>query len=221
MSASNNWQDDANEVVDQTGRDAEMTTMIWLNFLVIQLAYTLSTAALDLQRRSWRWSFFLLCLRPSQIVLSTAHRSLRPFLTKLNLIFLVLSSTLFLSSPSEAIDIICPKKILTTQSLDKQELGWQEFVRPDADGKTDTFSYASGISIYWDDPKKIIELRPDKDTSNDPSWSFKKVPPGTPPLYMACHYFETRIGFIRALPSNVKKCTAMRGGILRCEVFEP
>ncbi len=33
----------------------------------------------------------------------------------------------------------------------------------------------SGISIYWDDPKKIIELRPDKDTSNDPSWSFKKA----------------------------------------------
>lgn len=102
-----------------------------------------------------------------------------------------------------------------------QEVGWQEFVRPNADGKIDAYSYVSGISIYWDDPKKIMELRPDKDTSKDSSWSFKKVPPGTPPLYMACHYFETRIGFIKALPLNIKRCTAKRSGILRCEVFEP
>jgi hypothetical protein len=139
----------------------------------------------------------------------------------MNRISLVFGVIVSLSSPSEAVEFVCPKKILTTQRLDKSELGWTEFVRPDGDGKINTYSYVSGISIYWDDPKKIMELVPDNESAIDPSWSFKKAPPGTPPLYMACNYFQTRIGFVKALPINVKKCTAKRGGILQCDVFKP
>jgi hypothetical protein len=123
--------------------------------------------------------------------------------------------------PSDALQLICPERIVTTQRLDKQEVGWQEFVRPNGDGGVDTYAYASGTSIYEDDPKKLFELKPDNETARDPSWSFVKAPPGTPPLYMVCHYFETRILFIKALPPNLKKCTSRRGGILQCDVFKP
>jgi hypothetical protein len=64
-------------------------------------------------------------------------------------------------------------------------------------------------------------LMPDNEMARDPSWSFTKAPPGTPPLYMACNYFETRIQFVKVLPMNVRKCTAKRGGILQCDVFKP
>lgn len=150
-----------------------------------------------------------------------ASTQLKRYSSKTNHFALVFGAILSLSAPSEALEITCPKKILTTQRLDKPEAGWQEFVRPNGDGKIDTYSYASGISIYLDDPKKIMELKPDNERTRYPSWSFTEAPPGTPPLYMACSYFETRIGFVKVLPINVKKCTAKRGGILQCDVFKP
>lgn len=125
------------------------------------------------------------------------------------------------ASPGEALEVVCPERIETTQRLDKQQVGWKEFVRPNGDGSTDTYAYVSGISIYEDDPNKLFELKPDNEATREPSWSFIKAPPGAPPLHMACHYFETRIQFVRALPSNVKKCTAKRGGVLQCDVFNP
>lgn len=48
-----------------------------------------------------------------------------------------------------------------------------------------------------------------------------KLPAGAPPLYMECHYDQTRIKFVRALPANAKKCTAKRGGVLQCDLFKP
>jgi hypothetical protein len=139
----------------------------------------------------------------------------------MNRVAVLLGLSFFVASSCEALEIVCPEKILTSQRLDKQEAGWEAFVRPDGEGKVATYSYASGISVYSDDPKKIIELRPDRESAGEPSWSFSKAPPGTPPLYMACHYFDTRFQFIKALPANVKKCTAKRGGILQCDEFKP
>ncbi|MBH9553070.1 STY0301 family protein [Inhella gelatinilytica] len=125
------------------------------------------------------------------------------------------------ASTSHALDIVCPEKILTTQKLDGQAAGWKEFVRPNGKGSVDTYSYASGISIYYGDPEEIAELKPDSEMARNPSWSFVKAPPGTPLIYMACHYHETRIQFVRALPANVKKCTSKPGGLLQCELFKP
>jgi hypothetical protein len=122
--------------------------------------------------------------------------------------------------PSGALEIICPERIVTTQSLDKQEVGWQDFVRPNGAEGADKHAYASGISMYSDHPKKLVELKPDNEMAKNPSWSFTKATPEAQPLYIACHYFETRIQFVKALPKNVKKCTSKRGGILQCDVFK-
>ncbi|MGM9482869.1 STY0301 family protein [Roseateles sp. NT4] len=139
----------------------------------------------------------------------------------MNRLAVAFMTTFAFATCAEALEIRCPEKILTTQRLDKQEAGWQEFVRPNGDGGVDAYAYVSGISIYSDDPKLLQELKPDNETARDPSWSFIKPPPGTPPLHMACYYSQTRIEFVRALPANVKKCTAKRGGVLQCDVFKP
>jgi len=139
----------------------------------------------------------------------------------MNRLAAVFMATFSFATLGEALEIRCPEKIQTTQRLDKQEAGWQEFVRPNGDGGVDAYAYVSGISIYDDDPKLLYELKPDNETARDPSWTFTKPAPGTPPLYMACHYAQTRIQFVRALPANVRKCTAKRDGVLQCDMFKP
>jgi len=120
-----------------------------------------------------------------------------------------------------ALDISCPEKITTSQELLKQASGWQQFVRPVKEGKTRQWSYVSGISLYTGDPKDIAQLKPDDEMAKDQSWSFSAPSSPERPLYMACVYFETRIQFVKALPLNVKKCTSIGEGVLRCEEFKP
>jgi len=132
---------------------------------------------------------------------------------------LVVSALVFMAAPCQAIEIVCPARIFTTQILDKPEAGWQEFVRPDGEGGIAKYSYASGISIYSGAPVDIVELKPGSEVAGYPSWHFLKTSPEAPPIYMACQYFDTRIQFVKMLPPNLKRCTAKRGGSLQCELF--
>lgn len=135
----------------------------------------------------------------------------------------IFSLLLSFASTSNALEIACPQKILTTQTLETQEAGWREFVRPDKldeNGNVNAYSHVSRISVYSDNPKKLVELKPDNELARDPTWSFLKASPDAPPLYMACNYFDTRIQFVRELPANVKKCVQKRGGVLQCEIFK-
>lgn len=128
-------------------------------------------------------------------------------------------AALSFASPSEALEIICPEKILTAQKLDLQESGWQEFAASDGGGSVFAYSYVSGIAIYDSDPKNGYLLKEDKEGVK--IWTFIKAPPEAPPVYMACHYSQTRVRIARALPKNIKKCTAKRAGVLHCDVFKP
>ena len=146
---------------------------------------------------------------------------LRKYGSIVNYLAVIFSLLLCFASTSNALEITCPQKILTTQKLDKQEAGWREFVRPSSDGKLNAYSHVSRISLYSDDPKKIAELKPDNDLASEPTWYFVKAPVDALPLFMACNYLDTRLQFVRELPANVKKCTQIRSGVLRCEMFEP
>ena len=119
-----------------------------------------------------------------------------------------------------AVDFQCPKKIVTSQKLVNQAAGWSEFMRPNGDGTVDNWAYVSGISLYSGDPNQIAELKPDDENSQLPYWTFGEPAKAEEPLYMSCFYHGTRIEFTKKLPLNVRKCTAHRDGVLRCEVFK-
>jgi hypothetical protein len=135
--------------------------------------------------------------------------------------FALLCAGLLASVNIFALEIRCPEKIVTTQTLVKQESGWQEFVRPTLSGANENnWSIPSRIALYDGNPKEIAELKPD-DSAKKSTWRFTEPSPANRPIYMSCVYSNTRIEFIKALPLNIKKCTETRAGVLRCEAFKP
>ena len=122
------------------------------------------------------------------------------------------------SANAVALEIKCPEKIVTSQKIIEAAPGWKEFVRPDGDdAKPHRWSYVEGISLYSGDPTDIAQLKPDDENAQEDSWTFGAPSSPERPLYMACVYSNTRMQFVRALPLTVKKCTAGRGRVLRCE----
>ena len=126
---------------------------------------------------------------------------------------------MFATANAMAVDIACPAKIETAQKLLKPVAGWQAFVRPIGDHKTVQWSRVARIDLYSGHPNEIAELKPDDENAPSPSWSFDRPAAVELPLWMSCVYFDTRIEFVKALPVNVRKCTAKRDGVLHCEEF--
>jgi len=137
--------------------------------------------------------------------------------------FALLCTGLLASLNIHALEIRCPEKIITTQTLAKQESSWQEFVRPISLSGVDenNWSRLSRISLYDGDPKDIAELKPDDESAQKSAWSFTEPSLANRPIYVSCVYSSTRIEFIKALPLNIKKCTEIQTGVLRCEEFKP
>ena len=78
----------------------------------------------------------------------------------------VACAALFATSfDAAALDVSCPEKITTSQTLLKQESGWQQFIRPVEQGETRQWAYVSGISLYTGNPKELAQLKPDDETA--------------------------------------------------------
>jgi hypothetical protein len=128
-----------------------------------------------------------------------------------------LTSLLFAFVPltANAVDFVCPERISTTQKLVGVQKGWVGFSESEPG-----HAYVSGVSVYYGHPREQGMLKPYNEMAKEQYWSFGRPPADAQALYMACNYHSTSVQLIQALPSNTKKCTNKRLGMLRCEVFE-
>lgn len=99
------------------------------------------------------------------------------------------------STQTFAIDLYCPEKIETYQSLAKSVVGWSEGSIYEAQKRYDHFQ------VFGGHPKDNAILRPDGEDGKG-FWTYDSKHG----LWMQCRYRNTTVTLEKEIPNNVKKC---------------
>lgn len=138
--------------------------------------------------------------------------------------FLAMALTVFFTSASfAAVDLQCPARIQTTQTLFEAEPRWQESPeRPSASVDENKVGYSNNALSYVDFfvgvPEQMVSLHPDFQSPEKAGhavsrWKFS----AKDEIWFACSYRFTSVKLIKKLPPHTTTCSVKykRNGVER------
>lgn len=112
---------------------------------------------------------------------------------------------------SSATGGVCPLSLNTTQSVLRMPAGWSAYQLPRK-------NELNGFMLFFDDPKTLRELPPDRSRTVDGKKQFVYVlPKQTKQVWVDCYYTDTGMVLRKRLPNDTRRCEVTRsrdGGLV-------